>query len=367
MLKKKILLITAGRDGSAGLAQTLGLLASVKKVPLAVASEQAMNHFDAVVSDVSLKNRDIIQCLRTTLDPLLLKKTPLLCLVDEMTPIADAQAKAIGASVVLPATVSAKLLISTLRHLFGSDEAICTEGAFISLERAVSDIGLTIIDMMNGARRGKAPDPASVAEASDVMLKAVATDGIQGWLEALSELDNTTYKHCMLVGGFVSAFTLALGFSRRDVDRMTRGTLLLDIGKARIPFEVLNKSDLLTDNEMAIMRTHTQAGYEMLLSKDDYPPMTLDIVLHHHEYLDGSGYPSGLTADDIPDHVRIVTICDIFSALIEQRPYRPSLVGNAAFDVISSMHKQLDPALVEAFNRCFNQVSPLPAPFTQLQ
>jgi HD-GYP domain-containing protein (c-di-GMP phosphodiesterase class II) len=75
----------------------------------------------------------------------------------------------------------------------------------------------------------------------------------------------------------------------------------------------------------------------------------LDIVLHHHEYLDGSGYPDGLRGDQISDLVRIMTIADVFGALIENRPYRPPLSGEAAFQILLDMGPKLDRDLVREF------------------
>jgi HD-GYP domain-containing protein (c-di-GMP phosphodiesterase class II) len=78
-------------------------------------------------------------------------------------------------------------------------------------------------------------------------------------------------------------------------------------------------------------------------------PEILDGVRHHHEYLDGSGYPDGLTAPQISDLVRLLTISDIFAALIEQRPYRPPMARQDAYNILCSMTGKLEPQLVKAF------------------
>ncbi len=96
------------------------------------------------------------------------------------------------------------------------------------------------------------------------------------------------------------------------------------------------------------MRTHAALGYDMLVDSGFSPEM-LQVVRSHHEMLDGSGYPDGLRAPEIPDLVRLVTICDIYGALIERRPYRAPMPGGEAYGIVQSMTGRLDPDLVTAF------------------
>jgi HD-GYP domain-containing protein (c-di-GMP phosphodiesterase class II) len=97
------------------------------------------------------------------------------------------------------------------------------------------------------------------------------------------------------------------------------------------------------------MRRHPVIGYELLKAFPEISPEILDGVRHHHEYLDGSGYPDGLTAPEISDLVRLLTISDIFAALIESRPYRPPMSRQDAYKVLRSMDGKLETSLVKAF------------------
>ena len=92
-------------------------------------------------------------------------------------------------------------------------------------------------------------------------------------------------------------------------------------------------------------------GYEILKAQPEFSPEILDGVRHHHEYLDGSGYPDGLTAPQISDLVRLLTISDIFAALIEARPYRPPMPGPAAYRILEGMDGKLERSLVGAFRK----------------
>lgn len=97
------------------------------------------------------------------------------------------------------------------------------------------------------------------------------------------------------------------------------------------------------------MRRHPQIGYDMLVAQGGFSPALLAAVLSHHEMLDGSGYPQGLRADAISDPVRIVTICDVYAALIERRSYKPPMAPAEAFAALVGMGGKLDVDLLRAF------------------
>jgi HD-GYP domain-containing protein (c-di-GMP phosphodiesterase class II) len=126
---------------------------------------------------------------------------------------------------------------------------------------------------------------------------------------------------------------------------------LHDVGKARIPLSILDKPGRLDPVEDEIMKRHPVIGYELLKDLSGISAEVLDGVRHHHEYLDGSGYPDGLTAEGISDLVRLLTISDIFAALVEQRPYRPPMSREAAYKVLCGMEGKLEGSLVKAFRK----------------
>jgi HD-GYP domain-containing protein (c-di-GMP phosphodiesterase class II) len=144
-------------------------------------------------------------------------------------------------------------------------------------------------------------------------------------------------------------FALEIKFGPDDVKRLGLAATLHDIGKARIPLAILDKPGRLEPNEEEIMRRHPVIGYELLQATSGIDPETLDGVRHHHEYLDGSGYPDGLAGSQISDLVRLLTISDIYAALIEQRPYRPAMSREAAFKILAGMDGKLESSLVKAF------------------
>jgi HD-GYP domain-containing protein (c-di-GMP phosphodiesterase class II) len=124
---------------------------------------------------------------------------------------------------------------------------------------------------------------------------------------------------------------------------------LHDVGKAGIPLAILDKPDRLDAAEEQIMRQHPAIGYDALKAVGGVDAEVLDAIRHHHEFLDGSGYPDALRAPAISDIVRLLTISDIYAALIEQRPYRPPMSRPKAYDVLGDMGGKLEQALVRAF------------------
>jgi HD-GYP domain-containing protein (c-di-GMP phosphodiesterase class II) len=111
----------------------------------------------------------------------------------------------------------------------------------------------------------------------------------------------------------------------------------------------LDKPGKLDEQERRVVEAHPTTGYDALKGTSGISAEILDAVRHHHEFLDGSGYPDGLCGESIPDVVRILTIADIFAALIEQRTYKPPLSRQNAYAVLQGMTGKLERALVEAF------------------
>jgi putative two-component system response regulator len=146
--------------------------------------------------------------------------------------------------------------------------------------------------------------------------------------------DPYTAGHSGRVAEYADRLAIRMGLEVDARNEMRRGALFHDLGKLVIPDAVLNKPGVLTPDEREMVEAHTTVGYE-LLSPMKTMRKTLPVVLSHHERLDGSGYPEGLSGSAIPMSVRIVTVADIFDALTRDRSYRGALSVATAFGILN--------------------------------
>ncbi len=160
--------------------------------------------------------------------------------------------------------------------------------------------------------------------------------------------DRYTAEHEKRVANFSADIANSLGLSKRQIDSIYVAGCLHDIGKIAIASEILSKPDKLNHIEFELIKGHVEAGYKIL--KDlNLPGSIADIVLQHHERLDGSGYPNGLSADDICIEARILMVADVVEAMSSHRPYRPSLGINLAIHEIKQKSgRQYDNSVVDA-------------------
>jgi putative nucleotidyltransferase with HDIG domain len=219
--------------------------------------------------------------------------------------------------------------------------------ADISIASAADAIG----DMFGALTTGGVVQMPSIVAAGSEVVDAIGSMGFPAWVETVRQHHEGTFQHCIIVTGLASAFGKATGMSRKDIMTLTTAGLLHDIGKAAVPVAILDKPGKLTAEEMEIIRTHPAHGYDYLVGQSGVDRDLLAVVRGHHEYLDGSGYPDGLINQSISDLTRILTICDVYGAMIETRSYKPAKPVEAAMAVLDEMvlGGKLEGPLVRAF------------------
>jgi HD-GYP domain-containing protein (c-di-GMP phosphodiesterase class II) len=172
---------------------------------------------------------------------------------------------------------------------------------------------------------------------------------LEGWARALELRDRETEGHTQRVADLTVRLARAMGMPEAELVHLRRGALLHDIGKMGVPDSVLLKPGPLTEEEWAIMRQHPTHAYQ-LLSPITFLKPALDVPYCHHEKWDGSGYPRGLKAEQIPLSARIFAIVDVWDALRSDRPYRKAWSAQRARDYIRDQSgTHFDPAVVDAF------------------
>lgn len=188
---------------------------------------------------------------------------------------------------------------------------------------AIADNVKALSASLDAIRTGEAFDFDTLQPAASALVDSVTeTPAVLFQMTRLKSKDQGTFVHSVAVGGLMARLAGAVGMEADTVQLLAAAGLLHDLGKLFIPDAILKKQGELSDAERRVIRTHPQIGYDILKRYPGIPQVVLDICLLHHEALDGSGYPLGLTADELSPIVRISTVCDVFDALTTVRPYK---------------------------------------------
>jgi diguanylate cyclase (GGDEF)-like protein/putative nucleotidyltransferase with HDIG domain len=180
----------------------------------------------------------------------------------------------------------------------------------------------------------------------------------------LEARDSETQGHTVRAASMAARLGAHLGLNSTELGYLRQGAYLHDLGKLSIPNEILRKPGPLTPEEWTVMQSHTIHGHHLAASIPGLPPTVLDVIRSHHERWDGRGYPDGLAGTDIPWNARIFAVCDVYDALISNRPYKAAWTHEAALHEISAQAgRHFDPQVCQVFVRLFAK-DPVPPSFT---
>ncbi len=278
-------------------------------------------------------------------------RIPVLFLMRDPSVYAATQAEALGATALLPSDASEDELLAAARRMNEAAVEAPVPAPETLIEADVGAIGATVVALLQAAK-DRQPIPLRLLDqGAERLVASMRRTGLRQWLDFVRRHDDITYQHCLLVGGLVAGFAARLGIAPAGQKMLAYAALVHDIGKASIPRHILHKTAPLSAPEMELIKRHPVDGHALLVGQRGIDPRVLAVVRHHHEYLDGSGYPDGLRAAQIPDFVRLTTVCDIYAALIERRAYKPPIAPAQAHAMLVAMGGKLDQGLVTAFGR----------------
>jgi HD-GYP domain-containing protein (c-di-GMP phosphodiesterase class II) len=219
-----------------------------------------------------------------------------------------------------------------------------------------ADIEKKIQDLENEIKRLKKQAQAARTElqlSSDRLRKTMGGI-IQAMSLTIEKRDPYTAGHQRRVTKLCRAIATAMGFPWERVQGFRMAAVIHDLGKIQVPAEILSKPGQLTENEFGIIKTHPQIGFDILKGIEFSWPIA-QIILQHHERLDGSGYPQGLCGEDILPEARILAVADVVEAMSSHRPYRPALGLDKAIEEIRQQRDILYDA--EAVDACLKVIT----------
>ncbi|NNM71745.1 HD-GYP domain-containing protein [Enterovirga aerilata] len=349
--RTRILLLVFERpEASQGLARLLANIAMVRAVHVSELERHRAVPAVAVVCDFNVNSGRSFRAVQAELARPEYRHVPRMVVMDKGKALGIVEAGALGVTGTISRPFDAEAILGRFRSLFASSFERDIAELDGPLRSGVSSAHSVVAKMFERLPAGDRITLDDIAVQEEPTIEALREASLRGWLDAVRRHHSQSYRHCLSVTGVAVSFAQHLGMSHADQRRVARAAIMHDVGKTHLPLTILDKPGSLTEDEIALVREHPRLGFRSLIETgEQFARDTLQVVLHHHEMLDGSGYPHGLAGREIPDLVRIVTVADVFSAMIEDRPYRRPMSRAKAYEALLGMEGRLDPDLVQAF------------------
>lgn len=219
---------------------------------------------------------------------------------------------------------------------------------------AVDEASNRVVSLMESVKAGKSVDVRQVKGVVEPILESIIRNPeALMWLTQMRHKDSYTYSHSVDNCALAIAFGRHMGLPKDDLNTLAMGLLVMDIGKMKVPAEVLNKTEPLSEAEFKLVREHVNHSVEILGKSEGINIDIVNIALTHHERFDGSGYPNGLVGVQTPVYGRIAGIIDCYDAMTSKRPYGdPVSPYTALQEIYNWRNKYFQEELVEQFLQC---------------
>lgn len=320
----------------------------LKDQPLSSKSNEDFSGYSVMLISFDLTNRDKVVRFRNFCKETKSDQIPKIFVAGKSSGSKPSPAQALNASQTIANPVEIKELLAAIGRIFPdfTHEMKSLPGSSQETSKKCFATLNTITKMVqSGNRISRKHVEGNARDICSTIGHGTTID----WLATVNNHDSYTFRHSLHVAGLTYAFAEHLGFNERDKNTMVTGALLHDVGKARIPLALLDKETPLNLKEQMLFVQHPTFGAQILKNDGCWDQLALNLVLEHHEYLDGSGFPKRLAGDRIIDPVRMLTIADIFSELVDKRSYKDAIEPKKAMKKLFSMAGKLDMDFVKAF------------------
>lgn len=208
-----------------------------------------------------------------------------------------------------------------------------------------------IKNLINKLTTGEKLDIRQLESISESIGSKVENAGeIVSLLQVLKSADNYTYSHCINTAFYAMLIGKWMGGSQNEIKKLIQSGLIHDIGKVKVPPEILNKSDMLTKEEFEIIKQHTLWGYSMIETESNIDQDIKNAVLLHHERIDCSGYPFKASMNSVGINPRIIAVADVFDAMTSERVYKSAKTPFESFEMFLTVGVGMfDPDVVNVF------------------
>ncbi|MGH8322051.1 MAG: HD-GYP domain-containing protein [Gammaproteobacteria bacterium] len=222
-----------------------------------------------------------------------------------------------------------------------------------SLEQKSDTVAVRLKTFIDGDVREKSEQLRDTRHAVAQLIDDITADPKTSfWMRILFEQDEEISRHAVNTSVLAVGFAADLGWDAHLQEVVGQGAMFHDVGMAKVPARIRDKPAALNRTEYKLVKLHPAYAAMRLEGTAEIDQCIIEIVRHHHERLDGSGYPDGLSGDSIPDYVQLVSICDIYDSYTTDQAYRPKLMSSAALSRLTHRGvRHLDKVLVEKFIR----------------
>lgn len=186
----------------------------------------------------------------------------------------------------------------------------------------------------------------------DLIYELRVNKNVMSLLTSVFVHDNYIFSHSVNVTIYTLAMAIKLGYNEKQLNEIALGGVFHDIGKTKIPVSLLNKKGKLSDEEFAIIKNHSEYGFEILRKQSNISLLSAHCAYQHHEKLNGMGYPRGLKGDEIHPYAKIMAVADVFDALTSTRSYRNAMLPHEAIEVLfTEANIHFESSIIQTFRQ----------------